>query len=32
MLNVDKRVSDKVTPQTLVEIANSIDYSPKNKK
>ena len=26
MLSIDKRASDKVTPQTLVEIANSIDY------
>lgn len=26
MLSVDKRVSDKVTPETLVEIANSFDY------
>ncbi|QOV11814.1 hypothetical protein [Viridibacillus arvi] len=26
MLSIDKRVSDKVTPETLVEIANSIDY------
>lgn len=26
MLNIDKRVSDKVTPEILVEIANSIDY------
>jgi hypothetical protein len=25
-LNIDKRVSDKVTPETLVDIANSIDY------
>jgi hypothetical protein len=25
-ISVDKRVSDKVTPETLVEIANSIDY------
>lgn len=26
MLNIDKRVLDKVTPEILVEIANSIDY------
>ncbi|MEK4485697.1 hypothetical protein MHH81_08840 [Psychrobacillus sp. FSL H8-0484] len=26
MLNISKRVSDKVTPETLVDIANSIDY------
>lgn len=26
MLNIDKRVSDKVTPKTLLAIANSIDY------
>lgn len=26
MLNIDKRVSDKVTPENLVNIANSIDY------
>lgn len=26
MLNVDKRVSNKVTPETLLDIANSIDY------
>lgn len=26
MLSIDKRVSDKVTPEILVEIANSIDY------
>jgi len=32
MLGIDKRISDKATPQTLVEIANSIDYSPNNKK
>ena len=25
-LNVDKRVLDEVTPEVLVEIANSIDY------
>ncbi|WP_017380304.1 hypothetical protein [Paenisporosarcina sp. TG-14] len=25
-LNIDKRVSNKVTPETLVDIANSIDY------
>ena len=26
MLSTDKRVSDKVTPETLLDIANSIDY------
>ena len=26
MLSIDKRVSDKVTPETLLDIANSIDY------
>lgn len=26
MLSVDKRVSDKVPPETLLDIANSIDY------
>lgn len=26
MLSIDKRVSDKVTPETLIDIANSIDY------
>ncbi|WP_274310055.1 hypothetical protein [Solibacillus daqui] len=26
MLSFDKRVSDKVTPETLLDIANSIDY------
>lgn len=26
MLNIDKRVSNEVTPETLVDIANSIDY------
>ncbi|WP_251401586.1 hypothetical protein [Ureibacillus chungkukjangi] len=26
MLSVDKGVSDKVTPEILVQIANSIDY------
>ena len=31
MLSIDKRISDKVTPEILVEIANSIDYpSEKN--
>ncbi|MFE6169740.1 hypothetical protein ACFVP8_17990 [Viridibacillus arvi] len=29
MLSIDKRVSDKVTPEILVEIANSIDYPNK---
>ncbi|NRD80904.1 hypothetical protein HPT25_26610 [Bacillus sp. BRMEA1] len=32
MLGINKRISDKVTPQTLVEIANSIDYAPNNKR
>lgn len=27
MLSIDKRVSNTVTPETLVDIANSIDYS-----
>lgn len=31
MLGIDKRVSDKVTPEVFVEIANSIDY-PSEKK
>lgn len=26
MLSIDKRVSDKVTVETLLDIANSIDY------
>lgn len=26
MLSIDKRVANKVTPETLVDIANSIDY------
>lgn len=26
MLSIDKRVSDKVTPEILIDIANSIDY------
>lgn len=26
MLSIDKRVSDKVTPETLLDIANSIEY------
>ncbi|MGE7688046.1 hypothetical protein ACQKMI_02440 [Lysinibacillus sp. NPDC097214] len=26
MLSIDKRVSNKVTPETLIDIANSIDY------
>lgn len=26
MLNIDNRVSNKVTPETLLDIANSIDY------
>lgn len=31
MLSVDKRVSDTVTPEVLVEIANSIDYPGQHK-
>ncbi len=31
ILGIDKRVSDKVTPEVLVEIANSIDYSSEKK-
>ncbi|WP_332631679.1 hypothetical protein [Halalkalibacter flavus] len=31
MLNIPKRISKKVTPEMLVEIANSIDY-PNEKK
>lgn len=31
MLSVSKRVSDKVTPETLVQIANSIDYPTELK-
>ncbi len=31
MLSIDKRVSDKVTPEVLVEIANSIDYPSLQK-
>jgi hypothetical protein len=31
MLNIDKRVSTKVTSEMLVEIANSIDYEPKRR-
>lgn len=30
MLSVDKRISDKVTPESLVQIANSIDYPIKH--
>lgn len=26
MLNIDKRASNKITPETLLDIANSIDY------
>ncbi|KZR59356.1 hypothetical protein [Pseudobacillus badius] len=29
MLGVDKRISDKAPPETLVQIANSLDYSNK---
>ncbi|MCC3357076.1 hypothetical protein [Bacillus sp. REN16] len=32
MLSIDKRISNKVTPEVLVEIANSIDYPRKKKK
>ncbi|WP_316572063.1 hypothetical protein [Neobacillus sp. YIM B06451] len=32
IFSVDKRVSDKVTPETLVQIANSIDYSAELNK
>jgi hypothetical protein len=31
MLSIDKRVSDLVTPEILVEIANSIDYTKPQK-
>lgn len=31
MLSVDKRVSKQVTPEILVEIANSIDYGKPKK-
>lgn len=31
MLSVDRRVSDTVTPEVLVEIANSIDYPGQHK-
>jgi hypothetical protein len=31
MLSVDKRICDKVTPETLIEIANSIDYLTEKK-
>jgi hypothetical protein len=31
MLSVDKRVSEQVTPEILVEIANSIDYGKPKK-
>ncbi|WP_088104117.1 hypothetical protein [Halalkalibacter urbisdiaboli] len=31
MLSISKKISDKVTPEMLVEIANSIDY-PSEKK
>ncbi|MFT4415814.1 hypothetical protein ACLM5H_18300 [Fredinandcohnia humi] len=31
MLRIDKRVSDMVTPEVLVEIANSIDYPIEEK-
>ncbi|MEK5216000.1 MULTISPECIES: hypothetical protein [Psychrobacillus] len=30
-LSIDKRVSDKVTPEVLVKIANSIDYPNEEK-
>lgn len=29
MISIDKRVSNKVTPDILVDIANSIDYTTK---
>jgi hypothetical protein len=32
MLSIDKRVSKQVSIQSLIEIANSIDYSTKKKK
>ncbi|KOS68584.1 hypothetical protein AEA09_08495 [Lysinibacillus contaminans] len=32
MLWIDQRVSDKVSPETLVNIANSINYSTEPKK
>ena len=32
MISIDKRVSDKVTPEILVEIADSIGYVPQRKK
>lgn len=31
MLSIDKRVSDMVTPEILVQIANSIDYPTEIK-
>jgi hypothetical protein len=31
MLSIDKRVSDKVTPELLVKIAESIDYPTERK-
>lgn len=30
MLWIDKRVSNKVTPEVLVDIANSIDYTTQD--
>ncbi|MDQ0159714.1 hypothetical protein [Alkalibacillus salilacus] len=32
MLNISKRISEKVSPEMLVEIANSIDYPSEKKK
>lgn len=31
MISIDKRVSNTVTPEMLVEIANSIDYVPEKR-
>lgn len=31
MLGIDKRIANKVTPEILVSIANSIDYVPEKK-
>ncbi len=30
-LSINKRISDKISPEMLVEIANSIDYPSKKK-
>ncbi|MDV2682755.1 hypothetical protein RYX56_00050 [Alkalihalophilus lindianensis] len=32
MLSIDKRITDKVTPKILVDIANSIDYLGETKQ